>query len=74
MPVCSSISKQISISFLFYNQRFVDSASFYNINPFSTNVPLLYPLKTFSGGIEVEHWLKMDYSYEVTSLLASHII
>ena len=37
-----------------------------NINPFSTNVPLLYPLKTsenrrlmFSGSIEVEHWLKM---------------
>ena len=36
------------------------------INPFSANVPLLYPLKTsenciliFSGGIEVEHWLKM---------------
>ena len=35
-----------------------------SINPFSTNFPLLYPLKTsenqrFSGGIEVEHWLKM---------------
>ena len=38
-----------------------------NINPFSTNVPLLYPLKTsentrflmLSGGIEVEHWFKM---------------
>ena len=40
-------------------------------NPFSTNVPLLYPLKTenhpvktggflmFSGDIEVEYWLKM---------------
>ena len=28
-------------------------------NPFSTNVPLLYFLM-FSGGIEVEHWLKMD--------------
>ena len=36
-------------------------------NPFSTNVPLLYPLKTsenigflmFLGVIEVEHWLKM---------------
>ena len=37
-----------------------------NINPFTTNVPLLYPLKTenlrFSDvfrGIVVEHWLKM---------------
>ena len=39
-----------------------------NVNPFPTNVLLLYPLKTsenlqFSnvlrGGIEVEHWLKM---------------
>ena len=34
------------------------------LNPFSTNVPRLYPLKTagflmLSGGIEVEHWLKM---------------
>ena len=33
-------------------------------NPFSTNVSLLYLLKTsenlrFSGGTEVEHWLKM---------------
>ena len=28
------------------------------MNPFSTNVPLLYPLKT-SGGIEAEHWLKI---------------
>ena len=33
-------------------------------NPFSTNVLFLYPLKTsenlrFSGGIEVEHWLKI---------------
>ena len=39
-----------------------------NINPFPTNVQLLYSLKTsenggflmFSGGIEVEHWLKMS--------------
>ena len=35
-----------------------------SFNPFSTNVPLLYPLETsgflmFSGRIEVEHWLKM---------------
>ena len=35
-----------------------------HLNPFSTNVPLLYPLKTegflmFSGDIEVEHWLKL---------------
>ena len=34
------------------------------INPFSTNFSFLYPLKTsknfrFSGGIEVEHWLKL---------------
>ena len=37
------------------------------LNPFSTNVLLLYPLKTsenwgflmFSGGIEIEHWFKM---------------
>ena len=34
------------------------------LNPFSTNLPLLYPLKTsgfvmFSRGIEMEHWLKM---------------
>ena len=37
------------------------------INPFPTNVPLLYPLKTLQnrrfsdvfGGIEVEHWLKI---------------
>ena len=33
----------------------------YNFNPFSTIVPLLYPLKTsnflmFLGDIEVEHW------------------
>ena len=33
-------------------------------NPFSTNAPLIYPLETsesrrFSGGIEVEQWLKM---------------
>ena len=34
-----------------------------SINPFSTNVPLLYPLETenlpFSGGMQVKHWLKM---------------
>ena len=33
------------------------------INQFSTKGPLPYPLKIsemFSGGIEVEHWLKMD--------------
>ena len=34
------------------------------IKPFSTIVPLLYPLKPggflmFSRGIEVEHWLKI---------------
>ena len=37
------------------------------LNPFPTNVPLLYSLKhqktcsflTFSGDIETEHWLKM---------------
>ena len=36
------------------------------VNPFSTNVPLLYHLKQkisgflmFSGGIEAGHWLKM---------------
>ena len=30
-------------------------------NPFSTNLPLLYPLKTWGieVGIEMEHWLKM---------------
>ena len=38
-----------------------------NLNPFSTNVPLIYHLKTSENhqslyvfrGIEVEHWLKM---------------
>ena len=30
-----------------------------NINPFQANVPFLYPLKTFSGGIEREHWPEM---------------
>ena len=38
------------------------------LNPFSTNVPLLYVWKNqkaggllmFSGGVEVERWLKMD--------------
>ena len=34
-----------------------------SIRPFSTNVPLLYPLETenlaFSGGMQVKHWLKM---------------
>ena len=31
-----------------------------NINLFSTNVPLLYLLKTSENwGIEVEHWLKI---------------
>ena len=35
------------------------------LNPFSTSVLFLYPLKTlvktsiFSGGVEVGHWLKM---------------
>ena len=31
------------------------------VNPFQTNVPFLYPLKTFgfltfSGGLEIGHW------------------
>ena len=38
------------------------------VNPFSTKVPLLYPLKSpenllffmFPGGVEVEHWLKIS--------------
>ena len=42
---------------------------FFIFKPFSTNVPLLYPLKhqktsvflMFSGGIEVKHCLKMGY-------------
>ena len=42
---------------------------FFVFKPFSTNVPLLYPLKhqktsvflMFSGGIEVKHCLKMGY-------------
>ena len=36
------------------------------LNPFQSNVPFLYPLKsstkgflTFLGGIEIEHWAKM---------------
>ena len=35
-------------------------------NPFSTNVPLLYPhfhtsgFLMFSGGVQVKHWLKMN--------------
>ena len=43
------------------------------INPFSTNVPLLHPLKTsenhsrgclmFSGGIEVKQWLKWPFKW-----------
>ena len=45
-------------------------------NPFSTNVPLLYPLKTsenqrfsdFPGGIDVEHWLKMGNPFNTTGL------
>ena len=45
----------------------VKNVKFYEVrkfNPFSTNVSLIYPLKTsgflmFSGGMEVEHWLKM---------------
>ena len=33
------------------------------VNPFHTNVPFLYPLKTFgfltfSGGLEIGHWRK----------------
>ena len=42
---------------------------FFIFKPFSTNVPLLYPVKhqktsvflMFSGGIEVKHCLKMGY-------------
>ena len=38
-----------------------------SVNPFSTSVPLRYPLKAsktggflmFSGGLEVEYWLKI---------------
>ena len=26
------------------------------INPFHANVPFLYPLKTFSEGMEIGHW------------------
>ena len=41
------------------------------LNPYLTNVPLLNPLKrlenrrfsAFSGGVEVEHLLKMVYNY-----------
>ena len=45
----------ITISLLFrLNFQIIIS---FSVNPVSTNVPLLYPLKT--GGIEVEHWLKM---------------
>ena len=36
-----------------------NTSSSTNINPFSTIVSLLYSLKIFSGGMEVEHWLKM---------------
>ena len=57
------------INFASINLRFVNSFSFqsqglfyYHIHPFSTNGPLLGPLKTsesqryrFSGGIKVEH-------------------
>ena len=41
-----------------------------NFNPFLSNVPILYPLKTlektkgflvFSGGIKWEHWPEMGY-------------
>ena len=40
----------------------------FTVNPFLTNVPVLYPLKSFgflmfSGGIEVENWLKMGQSF-----------
>ena len=40
---------------------------FWYVNPFPTNIPLLYPLKTSKilqffyvlGGIQVKHWLKL---------------
>ena len=52
-------------------------------NPFSTNVLLLYPLKT-SGNLlpEVEHWLKMRYcqyntfnnTFNIIHLIFLHLI
>ena len=48
------------------------------INPFPNNVPLLYPLKTVrflmcSGGIEVEHWLKLvNNVYKITLLQSKY--
>ena len=50
--------------------------SFSGVLTFSTNVPLLYPLKhqktsgcPFSGGIDVEHWLKMGYGTSQTPVM-----
>ena len=50
---------------VFYTQKYFKD----QLNPFSTNVSLLYPLTTlenlhflFSGGIEAEHWLKMGWT------------
>ena len=46
-------------SFFTRNSNSLDAFSkLVTFNPYSTNVPFLYPLKT-SGAIEVEHWLKM---------------
>ena len=55
-----------SIKFQKFHLSFLHKSLRYEffLNQFSTNVPLLYPLKTseilmFSGGVEVEHRLKM---------------
>ena len=58
--VVSSVSKRISCHF----------------NPFSINVPLLYPengFLMFSRGIEVEHWLKIDQKCLMTYLPLFHL-
>ena len=31
------------------------------VNPFHGNFAFLYPLETFSGGIEMQHWHEMRF-------------
>ena len=54
----------------------------FKFNPFSTNIPFLYPWKhlrtrgflMFSDGIEVEHWLNMGKKYCVSLISAKGFI
>ena len=77
------LSPKLSVLFRYYllGVRFVIKRINCHFNLFSTIVPLLYPLKTskslrfliFSGGIEVEHWLKIDQKCLRTYLPLFHL-